>query len=402
MKHQLVHLPIVGFYARQVGCVAVNRDKKGGTVKKMIRELRKDINRQTIVYPQGTRVIPGARLPYKQGAGIIYTSLEKKCYLVATNTGIFWARRSYFRYPGTAVIDFFECIDDEEAAKMLFDTAKNWLEKNGYNSMDGPINFGERDKWWGCLVEGFDIDPNYLQNYGKAYYQKLFENYGFQLLFRQLTFLKKVRTPLSEKLSLKAERALRDPNYNFKTLEKRNIQKYIRDFTKIYNDAWSKYPGVSKLELSQAKLLFAQLKPILDEKILWFAYHNNDPVGFFISIPEMNQIFKHVNGKLDLFGKLKTFYHLKIKKSCKKMVGLVFGIVPKHQGKGVDGALIMASRETIQEKLAYEDLELNWIPDFNKSMIRVAEQVQVKLGKIHHTYRYNFDRSIPVERITKK
>jgi len=297
---------------------------------------------------------------------------------------------------------FFECIDDEEAAKMLFDTAKNWLEKNGYNSMDGPINFGERDKWWGCLVEGFDIDPNYLQNYGKAYYQKLFENYGFQLLFRQLTFLKKVRTPLSEKLSLKAERALRDPNYNFKTLEKRNIQKYIRDFTKIYNDAWSKYPGVSKLELSQAKLLFAQLKPILDEKILWFAYHNNDPIGFFISIPEMNQIFKHVNGKLDLFGKLKTFYHLKIKKSCKKMVGLVFGIVPKHQGKGVDGALIMASRETIQEKLAYEDLELNWIPDFNKSMIRVAEQVQVKLGKIHHTYRYNFDRSIPVERITKK
>ena len=297
---------------------------------------------------------------------------------------------------------FFECIDDEEAAKMLFDTAKNWLEKNGYNSMDGPINFGERDKWWGCLVEGFDIDPNYLKNYGKAYYQKLFENYGFQLLFRQLTFLKKVRTPLSEKLSLKAERALRDPNYNFKTLEKRNIQKYIRDFTKIYNDAWSKYPGVSKLELSQAKLLFAQLKPILDEKILWFAYHNNDPVGFFISIPEMNQIFKHVNGKLNLFGKLKTFYHLKIKKSCKKMVGLVFGIVPKHQGKGVDGALIMASRETIQEKLAYEDLELNWIPDFNKSMIRVAEQVQVKLGKIHHTYRYNFDRSIPVERITKK
>ena len=297
---------------------------------------------------------------------------------------------------------FFECIDNEKASVKLFDTAKNWLEGKGYNSMDGPINFGERDKWWGCLVEGFNIDPNYLQNYGKPYYQKLFERYGFQLLFRQLTFLKKVRTPLSEKLSQKAERALRDPNYNFKTLEKRNIQKYIIDFTKIYNDAWSKYPGVSKLELSQAKLLFAQLKPILDEKILWFAYHNNDPIGFFISIPEMNQIFKHVNGKLNIVGKLKTFYHLKIKKSCKKMVGLVFGIVPKHQGKGVDGALIMASRETIQEKLPYEDLELNWIPDFNKSMIRVAEQVQVKLGKVHHTYRYNFDRSIPVKRITKK
>ena len=296
---------------------------------------------------------------------------------------------------------FFECIDNQEAANLLFDTSKEWLKEKGYESMDGPINFGERDKWWGCLAKGFEIEPNYLQNYGRDYYPKLFENYGFQVLFKQLTFLKKVRTPLSEKLSIKAKRALRDPNYSFRTLEKRKIQKYISDFTKIYNDAWSKYPGVSPLKLSQAEALFTQLKPILDEKILWFAYHNEDPVGFFLSIPEMNQIFKHVNGKFGLVGKLKTFYHLKIKKSCKKMMGLVFGIVQKHQGKGVDGALIMASRETIQEKLSYEDLELNWIPDFNKSMIRVAEQVQVTLGKVHHTYRINFDSSIPVERITK-
>ena len=296
---------------------------------------------------------------------------------------------------------FFECIDNQEAANLLFDTSKEWLKEKGYESMDGPINFGERDKWWGCLAKGFEIEPNYLQNYGRDYYPKLFENYGFQVLFKQLTFLKKVRTPLSEKLSIKAKRALRDPNYSFRTLEKRKIQKYISDFAKIYNDAWSKYPGVSPLKLSQAEALFAQLKPILDEKILWFAYHNEDPVGFFLSIPEMNQIFKHVNGKFGLVGKLKTFYYLKIKKSCKKMMGLVFGIVPKHQGKGVDGALIMASRETIQEKLSYEDLELNWIPDFNKSMIRVAEQVQVTLGKVHHTYRINFDSSIPVERITK-
>lgn len=294
---------------------------------------------------------------------------------------------------------FFECIDNQKAANLLFDNAKEWLGKKGYNSMDGPINFGERDKWWGCLIKGFEIEANYLQNYGKKYYKNLFENYGFKILFKQLTFVKKIRTPLSEKLTYKANKALEDPHYNFRTLEKNNINKYINDFTQIYNDAWSKYPGVSPLKLSQANALFSQLKPILDEKILWFAYHKDDPVGFFISIPEMNQIFKYVNGKFGIFEKIKTFYHLKIKKSCKKMVGLVFGIVPKHQGKGVDGALIMASRETIQEKLPYRDLELNWIPDFNKSMIRVAEQVQVELGKIHHTYRYNFDRSIPVERI---
>ncbi len=301
---------------------------------------------------------------------------------------------------------FFECIDNQKASTKLFDTAKNWLEEKGYNSMDGPINFGERDKWWGCLVEGFDIDPNYQQNYGKDYYQVLFENYGFKILFKQFTFFKKIKTPLSEKLKYKAERALKNKDYSFRMLEKKNIDNYILDFMKIYNEAWAKYPGVSALKLAQARSIFNQLKPILDEKILWFAYEKDEPIGFFICIPEMNQIFKYVNGKLDLIGKIKTYYHLKIKKSCKKIIGLVFGIVPRHQGKGVDGALIMASSNTIQKELAYTDMELNWIPDFNKAMIKVATQVQatneIKPAKVHHTYRYNFDRSIPVERIIKK
>jgi len=301
---------------------------------------------------------------------------------------------------------FFECIDNQDAANLLFDKAKSWLTEREYNSMDGPINFGERDKWWGCLYKGFDIDPNYQQNYGKDYYPKLFENYGFQILFKQLTFFKKIKTPLSEKLKYKANRALKNPDYNFRMLEIKKIDKYILDFMKIYNEAWAKYPGVSALKLAQANSIFKQLKPIMDEKILWFAYEKDEPIGFFICIPEMNQIFKYVNGKLDLIGKIKTFYHLKIKKSCKKVIGLVFGIVPKHQGKGVDGALIMASSNTIQKELSYTDMELNWIPDFNTAMIKVAMQVQatneIKPAKIHHTYRYNFDRSIPVERIVKK
>jgi hypothetical protein len=301
---------------------------------------------------------------------------------------------------------FFECINDQKVANRLFNTAKKWLREKGCESMDGPINFGERDKWWGCLIKGFNIEPNYLQNYGKDYYKKLFENYGFKILFKQFTFLKKIKTPLSDRLAYKAKIALKNPDYNFRMLEKRKINNYILDFMKIYNEAWAKYPGVNALKLPQAQSIFKQLKPILDEKILWFAYEKKEPIGFFICIPEMNQIFKHVNGKLDIIGKIKTFYHLKIKKSCKKIVGLIFGIVPKHQGKGVDGALIMASSDTIQRQLSYIDIELNWIPDFNKAMLRVASQVQatsdIKPGKIHHTYRYNFDKSIPVERITGK
>ncbi len=106
VKHQLKHLPIIGFYARRVGCVFVNREKKIGTTNRMIKALKEQNDRQTVIYPQGTRVLPYTRMPYKYGAGLIYEQMSTPCYLVAVNTGMFWARRSLFRYPGKAKIEF--------------------------------------------------------------------------------------------------------------------------------------------------------------------------------------------------------------------------------------------------------------------------------------------------------
>ena len=140
----------------------------------------------------------------------------------------------------------------------------------------------------------------------------------------------------------------------------------------------------------------------MDEKIMWFGYHKDQPVGFYINLPELNQVFKYVNGKLNLWGKLIFLYH-KFRKTNKKMLGIVFGISPDHQGKGVDGALIMAIREMVQEKYKrYPQLEMNWIGDFNPKMIRVVEQVGGDVVKVHHTYRYLFDQTIPFKRMPIK
>jgi hypothetical protein len=84
----------------------------------------------------------------------------------------------------TGGIGFFECIDDKDVAFKLFDTAKDWLADRGIEAMDGPINFGERDSWWGLLVEGFH-EPPYKMNYNPVYYQEFFESYGFKIYFKQ-------------------------------------------------------------------------------------------------------------------------------------------------------------------------------------------------------------------------
>jgi len=194
----------------------------------------------------------------------------------------------------TGGVGFFECIDNQEAANLLFDTGKKWLEEQGIEAMDGPINFGDRDTWWGLLIDGFDLPPNYQCNYHFSYYRQLFENYGFQVYFKQFTFGRPVMDPLSDRLYEKAEIAGQDPDYSFRHIEKKKLKEYAEDFRKVYNDAWANHPGVAKMTSVQANAIIKKMKPIMDEKIMWFGYHKDEPVGFYINIPELNQVFKHV------------------------------------------------------------------------------------------------------------
>jgi hypothetical protein len=297
-------------------------------------------------------------------------------------------------------IGFFECVNCQEAANLLFDTAKSWLKSNGMEAMDGPINFGDRDKWWGLLTKGFHLEPNYQCNYHLPYYKTLFENYGFRNYFNQFTFRRKITDPLNHRLKYKAELIAKDPDYTFEHLNDYMLKKQTLDIIEIYNKAWKDHKGVSQLTQEQGENLFKKLKPILDERIIWLAYYKNKPAGFYINIPDVNQVLKHLNGKINLLGTLK-FLRYKWGNKKHKMLGIVFGIIPEHQGKGLDGALIMNAAKTMQNlSKTYPILEINGIGDFNKKMIIVVKQVGGEICKTHTTYRYLFDRSQTFQRMT--
>jgi 1-acyl-sn-glycerol-3-phosphate acyltransferase len=112
MKRELIWTPILGQYALRIGCIPVDRGKRGAAIAK----LREDAMRgaahpgQLVIYPQGTRVAPGASLPYKVGAGLLYDQLGQTCIPVATNVGVFWPKRGILRQPGLAVIEFLPAI----------------------------------------------------------------------------------------------------------------------------------------------------------------------------------------------------------------------------------------------------------------------------------------------------
>lgn len=298
----------------------------------------------------------------------------------------------------TGGIGFFECINDQAAAFLLLDHCKSWLQERKMEAMDGPINFGNRDRWWGLLVEGYDRQPNYQCNYNFPYYKDFFEAYGFKIYFKQLTFARKIMDPLSPKLHEKALKLAQDKDYEFRHLRKNEVEKLAGYLRTVYNNAWANRAETPELTEAQAKLIVKQMKPIMDVRLLYFGFYKGEPVSFFLSLPEINQIFKYVNGKLDVLGKLKFLWH-SLLKTNKKAFGILFGIVPAHQGKGLDGAMVLAAREVLQDKYKrYNEYEMNWIGDFNPKMIIVVEQVGAHVCKVHHTYRKLFDETKPFKR----
>ncbi len=288
-------------------------------------------------------------------------------------------------------IGFFDSINDQNAADMLFDVARHWLLQKGMQAMDGPINFGERDRWWGLVVHGYD-PPLYCMNYNPPYYVRLFENYGFKNFFNQICFGLTVKDPIQKKFYDRHALLAADPDFSARHILKSEIDKFAKDFTIIYNKAFAGHGGMKEMAEPVVRKLFHSMKPVMDETVSWYVYYKGEPVAMWMNLPDLNQWFKFLDGKFGLLDKLK-FLWVKRTRKCNKFVGIAFGVVPEWQGKGVDSYLIVEGAKVIQRDLHYEKYEMQWIGEFNPKMINVAENLGTNRSRILTTYRYLFDRS---------
>ena len=304
--------------------------------------------------------------------------------------------KKYKQKQATGGIGFFDCINDQKTADFIFDFAKNRLQEKGMEAMDGPINFGERDKFWGLLIEGFS-EPLYGMNYNPPYYRELFENYGFQIYFNQLCFGRKVHDAVADNFLEMHKRISQNKKISAKRMKVRDLEKYAKDFTEVYNKAWANHGKGKELTNAHTFKLFKTLKPVINEHISWFIYENEKPIAMWMNIPDLNQWFKYLNGEFGLLQKLKFLFLKKFKKN-KKMVGLVFGIVPEWQRKGIDGYMIWEGTKHFRKTTDFEDYEMQWIGDFNPKMIKIAENLETVVTRKLATYRYLFDREKEFER----
>ncbi len=344
---------------------------------------------------------PGKNRLFEDGEAIRWLLCDQNGVVVG-RIAAFYNRKSASQTAEqpTGGCGFFECIDSDEAAAVLFDAAREWLAARGMEAMDGPVNFGTRDTWWGLLVDGF-YPPIYGMNYNHPYYKHLFEDYGFRNYFDQYSFRRDmVGDDLNQAVFNKAGRLEQNPDYEFRSLRKKELAAAGENFRNIYNKAWAGFNGVSPMTEEQARELMRSLKPIIDPRLIVFAYYKGEPIGFFVNVPDINGAIRHLHGKFGFWSKLKFMYHLKVKRSCRTVMGLVFGVLPEFQGKGIESGMIGYFKKGADSiRGSYDALELVWVGDFNPLMIRMVESyVVARRYKTHTTYRYLFDRDKPFVR----
>lgn len=311
-----------------------------------------------------------------------------------------FVNRKYNQEQPTGGIGFFEVIESEEAAFFLLDHCKQWLEQQGMEAMDGPINFGERDQWWGLLTDGF-YEPLYGMNYNPPYYVDFFEKYGFQVYFEQLCYGMKVELNFENKFYTAHTKHKANPDLKVDNIKKKNIEKYARDFAYIYNKAWAQHrEGGKEMKPETAVKLFKSMKPVLDENICWLVYENEEPIACWINLPDLNFYFKKLNGKFNWWHKLK-FLWMKKTQPCPRFTGIVFGVIPRWQKAGIDYYMIVEAAQRFVPATSYTQYEMQWIGDFNPKMIKIAENLGAHITRKLATYRYLFDQNKPFSRHPK-
>ena len=292
-------------------------------------------------------------------------------------------------YP-VGCVGFFDCINDQATANLLFKTAQIWLSENGMEAMDGPINFGDRDKWWGLMVKGFDTEPMYGMSFNPSYYETLINNYGFQNYYNQYYYQKDLRKPLPARFEERYNKFKAKSGYSALHLDKNNLEKFAKDFVHVYNSAWAQHGEEKAISLEQILKLFKSLKAVMDERVIWFAYYKEEPIAMFINIPDVNQYFKYFNGRLGLLQKLHLLW-MKFRGSNNKLTGLAFGVVPKFQALGVDSFLIYACELMMHKIKNYTQYEMGWAADWNPKMVNIYKSIDAQPSRQMVTFRHIFN-----------
>ncbi len=281
---------------------------------------------------------------------------------------------------------FFESINDQAVANSLFDTVKNWLHKKGFDTMRGPANPSSNDEY-GMLISGFDDPPRLLMNYNPEYYISLCENYGL-IKAKDLYAYKLTSENVfnSDKVRRVAEIAVKRSGIKITSLNLKDFKNELEKVKYIYNKAWAPNWGFVPMTDEEIDHMAKDLKPLVEPSLVLFGEINNQLVGFALTMPDYNQIFKEMNGRLFPFN----FFKLWTKRKNITWARIItLGIIPEFQRKGLDAVFYWEIVKRAN-KIGINLGEASWILEDNEMMNRGAEALNAEIYKKYRIWEMKF------------
>jgi len=318
--------------------------------------------------------------PFFQDASADYFIAERDGVIVGRIAAIKNDVHLKYHNDNAGFFGFFECINDQEVANLLFDTAKNWLKEKGLTNMMGPANPSSNDEW-GMLIDGYEDSPRLLMTYNPKYYNDLCSNYGMKKAKDLYAYkLENHKVMGSEKLK-RVQQIARD-RYKLKIsqLDMKNFAKELEKVKYVYNKAWAPNWGFIPMSEAQIDAMAKDLKQLAEPSLVLFGEIDNNLVGFALVMLDYNYVFKQMNGRLLPFDFLKLFT---MKKGIKWARIITLGIIPEHQKKGLD-AVFYWEIVNRAHALGIDLGEASWVLEDNDMMNRGAT---VMGGIVYKTYR---------------
>jgi GNAT superfamily N-acetyltransferase len=283
---------------------------------------------------------------------------------------------------------FFECVNDQEVASLLLNTAADWLRDRSMTVMRGPYSPASNDEV-GLLIEGFDTRPSLVEAHTPAYYVPMVEAAGFVKQWDTMAWLAQAAPQardLSEVLSPRliriADRARERTGARLRPVEMARLDEEAALVTRLYNAALSHLPDFTPMTEAEFQALAASFKPILDPAMMLFVEIEGRPAGFTLSLPDVNEALQKVNGRLFPFGALKLWWYARRlhRASFKILV-----VLPEFWGRGLESVLIVETARAVWAK-GYREMDLSLTGEENENIQRLLAGLGMRVYRRYRVY----------------
>jgi hypothetical protein len=271
--------------------------------------------------------------------------------------------------PETGFFGFFECIQDQEVAAALFEAAAAWLRERGKTKLVGPLNFCIYDEM-GLLVEGFDSMPVIFQTHNPPYYQDLLTSLGFVKAMDWHAYKITERNVDLAAMERRYEEIMRGQDVEIAPYNPKELDRRADEVFQLFNTAWEPNWGHVPLTRRQFDEMLEMVKPCLRPGIAFILLDHDRVAGFGIALPDLNPLFKKLNGRLTFWGKLRLLYWAKYR-PLRKIRAMVIGISQPYQRRRLHLALLLRAYVYLVKHTPCEMADLSLIPANLKHWIKV-------------------------------